>query len=154
MSDDQDIDLQAIFSLVPQKREEPQEDFQWSMTRPDSKELVVIFNEHQRQEYIMQAKTHKTKLALHLASEINKHMFREAKELVRFLFLELYALQGQKELFKFMGDLLRQELPEMAEEFSSIRKTGVRSVIEAITWSLDILPPEEHKSFWQKLFGG
>ena len=95
-----------------------------------------------------------TDLAVHLAAEIDMHMTREVRELVQFLYAELQQVQGHKELYDFMSEFMRQEVPMMAQEMSAIRKAGVHSLFETISWSLNILPPEEHKSFWKRLFGG
>jgi hypothetical protein len=142
-----------VFSITPYK------DDDYELTTqppepPDRRDLLTIFNEEQRHEYIMQAAQRKTNLGAHLAAEINKHMFREVKEMARFLYAEWQSVQGNTELYNFLGEFLKQEIPVMSKEMSAIRRAGVFSLLEAVNWSLNVLPPEEHKGFWQRLFGG
>ncbi len=142
-----------VFSITPYK-EDDYELTPQPPEPPERRDLLIIFNEEQRHEYIMQAAQRKVNLGIHMAAEINKHTFSEVKEMALFLYAEWHSIQGNQEVYDFLGEFLRQEIPMMSKEMSALRKAGVFSILEAINWSLNILPPEEHKGFWRRLLGG
>lgn len=122
--------------------------------KPDSKQYDMIITERQRHEWVMQAYHDKGELAIRLATEIDAHLTQEMRELGASMLKEVRAAKGDPELYNFMMEFMRQEWPQMVSELSAIRKASVRGIYEAVNWSLNVLPPEEHKTFWQRLFGG
>lgn len=121
---------------------------------PDSKYHLAIFNEQQRHQWIMQAEYDKGKLAITLGSEIAKHLTREVKQLGRFLWEEVQDTRNEPELHKFMMDFVLKHGPVMVGQLAQTQTAVAASIYEAVHWSLNVLPPEEHKTFWQRLFGG
>jgi hypothetical protein len=120
---------------------------------PDSKEYLAIFNEQQRHQWIMQAQHDKTNLAATLAAEINKHMTREVRELIEFMYAELQQVKDRPEVHAVFLGFIQQDGRAMMTEMSALRKSGVHGIVDAVTWSLNVLPPEEHRSFWDWLLG-
>jgi hypothetical protein len=121
--------------------------------QPDSKEFRAIFSEQQRHQWIMQAGHDKSMLAATLAKEIGMHVTSEVKELLLFLYDELKALEGHPEVHAAFLGFIQQDGRQMMNELSAIRKAGVHGVFEAVNWSLNILPPQEHRTFWDWLLG-